>query len=102
MTSKRGQQWFIDGVTSDGSVVCWPLSGDVWIVPIEEIIGKSTIRLPSRTDWLVQPIERADSALPTAVSTELVSRLKAERLIESDMGQEAKDESAFYDKLLNT
>lgn len=98
--SKNNQRYLIDGLSVDGILACWPLNGDVWLLPIEEVSLMSTVQLSTRSSNLVKPIKRIDSLMSVDGHTELIKDSRAQQRMEASVAIDAAAEREFYDSLL--
>jgi len=98
--TKNKQTYLIDGLAVDGVLCCWPLNGDVWLIPIDEAIGKETIRLAHRDDLLISPIQRFDGYLSKETQREIVSIMKAQYKFEQKSIDASATEQKFYADIL--
>ena len=80
----------LSDLSIDKIIAVLPCYQHVWMVPIDSIGEKTTIRLRSRSDWLLNIVD----------NTQLDSSTRDQRIIEREMVKEAEKEQSFYKRVL--
>lgn len=80
----------LSDLSIDKIIAVLPCRQQVWMIPIASIGEKTTIRLQSRSDWLIDRV----------VNVQLDPSTKTQRTSERKMIKEAEEEQAFYKRVL--
>ena len=85
----------------DGIIASRPLNNDVWLVPIEAIVGVQVVRLMNRDDWLIKPVKRLDAPTRIDIHPDVAKSIKEHREIEEGTVKEAEKERGFFNRILS-
>ncbi len=80
----------LSDLSIDKIIAVLPCRQQVWMIPLSSIGEKTTIRLQSRSDWLIDRV----------VNIQLDPSTRDQRISERRMVKEAEAEQAFYKRVL--
>ncbi len=80
----------LSDLSVDKIIAVLPCYQQVWMIPIESICEKTTIRLQARSDWLIDRV----------TNVQLDPSTRTQRLSEREMVKAAEEEKLFYKRVL--
>jgi len=89
----------IDHRTCDAVLAYEHLSGNVWLIPLTIVLGKTGLRLTNRDDLLLTPLYRDD--LPLVYPGSTAKLAKRQMALESSLSAAAEAEQQYYSRMLS-
>jgi len=97
----NNEKMALDDLCVDMICAIYPERGDVWLIPVDDIIGKEHIRLKHKEEWRLEThtsqVLEEDSRLIIDDST---SEIMQQQALERTLSADAKSELAFFSDIM--